>query len=145
MARDPALWQAPEAQQGGQLATERGLVRVGVTEGHPGPGAEGAPDDATDGQTTQVVGGVQVGDERLERPAAAMERVASYDERLYSDVQLAARRSLASMTLEEILTNRNQLSEDILRDVQGVAAGYGVEILMELTRQKSVHWRGAPR
>ena len=33
------------------------------------------------------------------------------------------------MTLEEILTNRNQLSEDILRDVQGAAAGYGVAIM----------------
>jgi regulator of protease activity HflC (stomatin/prohibitin superfamily) len=43
-------------------------------------------------------------------------------------VQLAARRSLASMTLETILTNRNQLSEDILRDVKGAAAEYGVEI-----------------
>ena len=27
----------------------------------------------------------------------------------------------------------------------GLGHGYGVEILMELTRQKSVHWRGAPR
>jgi regulator of protease activity HflC (stomatin/prohibitin superfamily) len=62
-------------------------------------------------------------------PVAAVERVASYDDRVYSDVQLAARRSLASMTLEAILTNRNQLSEDILRDVQGAATGYGVEIL----------------
>jgi regulator of protease activity HflC (stomatin/prohibitin superfamily) len=33
------------------------------------------------------------------------------------------------MTLEAILTNRNQLSEDILRDLLAVAAGYGVEIL----------------
>jgi regulator of protease activity HflC (stomatin/prohibitin superfamily) len=62
-------------------------------------------------------------------PAAAIERVANYSDRVYSDVQLAARRSLASMTLEAILTNRNQLSEDILRDVQGAATGYGVEIL----------------
>ncbi len=62
-------------------------------------------------------------------PVAATERVDSYTDRVYSDVQLAARRSLASMTLEEILTNRNRLSEDILRDVQGAAAGYGVEIL----------------
>lgn len=62
-------------------------------------------------------------------PVAAIERVESYEDRLYSDVQLAARRSLASMTLEEILTNRNQLSEDILRDVQGAATTYGVEIL----------------
>ncbi len=62
-------------------------------------------------------------------PVAAIEKVAAYEDRLYSDVQLAARRSLASMTLEEILTNRNQLSEDILADLQTVAAGYGVEIL----------------
>jgi regulator of protease activity HflC (stomatin/prohibitin superfamily) len=62
-------------------------------------------------------------------PVAAIERVADFGDRLYSDIQLAARRSLASMTLEAILTNRNQLSEDILRDVEGVAAGYGVEII----------------
>ena len=66
---------------------------------------------------------------RVVDPVAALERVATYEDRLYSDVQLAARRSLASMTLEAILTNRNQLSEDILRDLQSVAAGYGVEIL----------------
>ncbi|MGC3966868.1 MAG: SPFH domain-containing protein [Pirellulales bacterium] len=53
----------------------------------------------------------------------------NYEERLYSDVQLAARRSLASMNLEEILTNRNRLSEDILREVKESANRYGVEIL----------------
>lgn len=62
-------------------------------------------------------------------PVAALHRVANHEERLYGDVQLAARRSLASMTLEQILTNRNQLSEDILREVKGSAAGYGVAIL----------------
>ena len=62
-------------------------------------------------------------------PVAALQKVVSYTERLYGDVQLAARRSLASMTLESILTNRNELSEDILRDVQDAAGGYGVEIL----------------
>jgi regulator of protease activity HflC (stomatin/prohibitin superfamily) len=66
---------------------------------------------------------------RVVDPVAAIEKVAGYEDRLYSDVQLAARRSLASMALEAILTNRNQLSEDILRDVEGVASGYGVEIL----------------
>ena len=58
----------------------------------------------------------------------ALHAVENYEDRLYSDVQLAARRSLASMTLEEILTNRNRLSEDILRDVKGTAATYGVTI-----------------
>lgn len=62
-------------------------------------------------------------------PKAALHAVENYEDRLYSDVQLAARRSLASMTLEEILTNRNRLSEDIMRDVREAAAGYGVMIL----------------
>lgn len=66
---------------------------------------------------------------QVTQPEAAMHRVASYEDRLYSDVQLAARRSLASMTLEEILTNRNRLSEDILRDVKESAGSYGVAIL----------------
>src|SRR5687768_5822956 len=61
-------------------------------------------------------------------PKAALHAVANYEDRLYSDVQLAARRSLAAMSLEDILTNRHQLSEDILRDVKEAAAGYGVAI-----------------
>jgi regulator of protease activity HflC (stomatin/prohibitin superfamily) len=61
-------------------------------------------------------------------PKTATHAVASYEDRLYSDVQLAARRSLAAMTLEDILTNRHRLSEDILREVQEAAAGYGVAI-----------------
>jgi regulator of protease activity HflC (stomatin/prohibitin superfamily) len=65
---------------------------------------------------------------RVVDPKLALHAVEKYEDRLYSDVQLAARRSLASLTLEEILTNRNRLSEDILRDVKGTAAGYGVTI-----------------
>jgi regulator of protease activity HflC (stomatin/prohibitin superfamily) len=65
---------------------------------------------------------------RVTDAKAAVQTVESYEERLYSDVQLAARRSLASMTLEEILTNRNRLSEDILAEVKEAAAGYGVAI-----------------
>src|SRR5262245_17530483 len=60
---------------------------------------------------------------------AALHETADYEDRLYSDVQLAARRSLASMTLEEILTNRTRLSEDILADVKESAASYGVGII----------------
>lgn len=66
---------------------------------------------------------------RVTDPKAALHMVEKYEDRLYSDVQLAARRSLASMTLEEILTNRNRLSEDILHDVKEIAAVYGVSIL----------------
>ncbi len=66
---------------------------------------------------------------RVTDPLAALHAVENYEERIYTDVQLAARRSLASMTLEQILTNRNQLSEEILREVQDAAARYGVAIL----------------
>ena len=63
---------------------------------------------------------------RVTDAKAAIQNVENFEERLYSDVQLAARRSLASMNLEEILTNRNRLSEDILAEVKEAAAGYGV-------------------
>jgi regulator of protease activity HflC (stomatin/prohibitin superfamily) len=66
---------------------------------------------------------------RVTDPRAAIQQVASYEDRLYSDVQLAARRSLASMSFEDILTNRNQLSEDISRDVTEIALRYGVAII----------------
>jgi regulator of protease activity HflC (stomatin/prohibitin superfamily) len=65
---------------------------------------------------------------RVTDPKAALHAVENYQDRLYSDVQLAARRSLASMALEEILTNRNRLSEEILAEVQEAAASYGVAI-----------------
>jgi regulator of protease activity HflC (stomatin/prohibitin superfamily) len=65
---------------------------------------------------------------RVVDPTAALHEVTNYEERLYSDVQLAARRSLATMTLEQILTNRGRLSEDIERDVKGIASTYGVAI-----------------
>jgi regulator of protease activity HflC (stomatin/prohibitin superfamily) len=66
---------------------------------------------------------------KVKDPRAALHEVESYSDRIYGDVQLAARRSLASMTLEEILTNRNKLSEDILRDVKETATSFGVAIL----------------
>jgi regulator of protease activity HflC (stomatin/prohibitin superfamily) len=65
---------------------------------------------------------------RVVDPRAALHAVADYQERLYTDVQLAARRSLGSMTLDEILTDRNRLSEDIQRDVYKAAGTYGVTI-----------------
>jgi regulator of protease activity HflC (stomatin/prohibitin superfamily) len=65
---------------------------------------------------------------RVTDPQAALHAVQDYEGRLYGDVQLAARRSLASMTLEQILTNRNRLNEDILRDVKESAATFGVAI-----------------
>jgi regulator of protease activity HflC (stomatin/prohibitin superfamily) len=65
---------------------------------------------------------------RVVDPTLAVHAVDDYEARIYTDVQLAARRSLASMSLEDILTNRNKLSEDILEDVKEAAERYGVEI-----------------
>lgn len=66
---------------------------------------------------------------KVEDAVAAVQAVESYENRLYSDVQLAARRSLAAMKLEEILTNRNKLSESILAEVSESANGYGVKVI----------------
>ena len=66
---------------------------------------------------------------KVEDAVAAVQAVESYEDRLYSDVQLAARRSLAAMKLEEILTNRNKLSESILAEVSESANGYGVKVI----------------
>ncbi|MEJ2149624.1 MAG: slipin family protein [Chloroflexota bacterium] len=65
---------------------------------------------------------------RVVDPTLAVHAVDDYEARVYTDVQLAARRSLASMSLEDILTSRNKLSEDILADVKEAAERYGVEI-----------------
>lgn len=65
---------------------------------------------------------------RVTDATTAVHAVENYQDRLYSDVQLAARRALAAMSLEDILTNRNQLSEEILAEVQDSADSYGVAI-----------------
>jgi regulator of protease activity HflC (stomatin/prohibitin superfamily) len=62
-------------------------------------------------------------------PVAALHNVASYEERIYEDVQLAARRFLASKTLEAILSDRNEISDAVRDDVHGAASEYGVQIL----------------
>ena len=66
---------------------------------------------------------------RVRDPQAAIHNVSSYEERIYEDVQLAARRFLASRTLEAILSDRNEISDTVRDDVRGTAESYGVEIL----------------
>jgi regulator of protease activity HflC (stomatin/prohibitin superfamily) len=66
---------------------------------------------------------------RVRDPEAAIHNVAAYEERIYEDVQLSARRFLASRSLEAILSDRNEISDAVRDEVKGTAAGYGVEIL----------------
>lgn len=59
----------------------------------------------------------------------ALHNVSSYEERIYEDVQLAARRFLASETLDDILDSRNKISAAVREEVKNVATGYGVDII----------------
>lgn len=64
---------------------------------------------------------------RVTDPAGATHNVSSYEDRIYEDVQLAARRFLASRTLDMILTDRNEISDAVKTDVGESAASYGAE------------------
>ncbi len=59
---------------------------------------------------------------------AALHNVESYQDRIYEDVQISTRRFLAVRTLEEILQDRNEVSDAVREDVREAAASYGVEI-----------------
>lgn len=65
---------------------------------------------------------------RVQDATAAAHNVASYEDRIYEDVQLAARRYLASKALDSILTGRNEISDAVRAAVGGSAESYGVEI-----------------
>ncbi|MEM8779092.1 MAG: slipin family protein [Cyanobacteria bacterium P01_G01_bin.49] len=66
---------------------------------------------------------------RVKDAESAAHNVSSYEERIYEDVQLAARRFLASRELDAILSDRNEISDNVKVDVSEAAAGYGVEII----------------
>lgn len=66
---------------------------------------------------------------RVKDAVAAVHNVESYEERIYEDVQLAARRFLSSRVLDDILTDRNGISDAVRTDLTSTAATYGVEIL----------------
>lgn len=66
---------------------------------------------------------------RVTEATDALHNVANYEERIYEDVQLAARRFLANRKLEDILSDRNEISDAVRDDVKTSASGYGVEIL----------------
>jgi len=66
---------------------------------------------------------------RVTDPKAAVLNVANYEDRLYEDVQLSARRFLATRSLDQILKDRNELSEAIQADISGPAKQFGVTVL----------------
>ncbi len=66
---------------------------------------------------------------KVTEPTRALTAVAAYEDRIYEDVQLAARRFLATRTLDQILKDRNELSDAIRADVTASALDYGVQVL----------------
>ncbi|MBX2801001.1 MAG: slipin family protein [Myxococcales bacterium] len=66
---------------------------------------------------------------KVVEPELAIHAVASYEDRIYEDVQLAARRFLASRNLDDILADRNEISEAVRQTVRSSATTYGVEVL----------------
>jgi len=66
---------------------------------------------------------------RVREAESAIHNVSSYEERIYEDVQLAARRFLASRELDAILSDRNEISDNVKINVSEAAMGYGVEII----------------
>lgn len=65
---------------------------------------------------------------RVTDPVAAVHEVKNYEERLHGEIQLAMRRTLSVKTLEDILSHRNQLGEEILLEIGPTALVYGVTV-----------------
>ncbi len=65
---------------------------------------------------------------RVEDPVAALHEVKSFEERLYAEAQTAARRILRGMSLEEVLIARDEIGEELLRQVQESATTYGLKV-----------------
>lgn len=59
---------------------------------------------------------------------AALHKVESYEDRIYEDIQLSARRFLSDKALDEILQDRNEISDFVRKDVKELAESYGVEV-----------------
>jgi len=66
---------------------------------------------------------------KVDNARDAMHNVALYEERIYEDVQLAARHYLAGESLENILDSRSTISTSVKEEVKSIAKGYGVEIV----------------
>lgn len=59
---------------------------------------------------------------------AAIQNVENFEDRMYEDVQLAARRFLATRSLDQIFRDRNEISQAIRDDLKASAQAYGVEV-----------------
>jgi regulator of protease activity HflC (stomatin/prohibitin superfamily) len=118
---------APEGKHSwGRNRTEIEVELIPVDMRERGFSIEGLEILTADKAAIQVGVAIQF---RVTDPKAAFHEVENYEERLHTDVRLAARRALSSMSLEEILTNDARLGEDVQLSLRETVAHYGVMIL----------------
>lgn len=65
---------------------------------------------------------------RVDDPRAAIHQVKSFEERLYTEAQTAARRVLRGLSVEEVMASRDEIGEEILRQLLELAGDYGVAV-----------------
>ena len=66
---------------------------------------------------------------RVTDPVASRTRVAKSGEQVYRELQYGLRRAISARTLDELLGDKASLDADILADVRGKVASFGVEVL----------------
>jgi regulator of protease activity HflC (stomatin/prohibitin superfamily) len=64
----------------------------------------------------------------VHNPVAALHEVKSFEERLYAEAQTTARRILRGMSLEEVLIARDEIGEELLRQIEESSASYGLKV-----------------
>lgn len=65
---------------------------------------------------------------RVVDPVAATHEVKNFEDRLYAEAQTAARRILRGMSVEEVLIARDEIGEELLRQIRETAPSYGLEV-----------------
>ena len=60
---------------------------------------------------------------------AAMHEVKNFEERVCAEAQAAVRRTLRGMSLEEIMSARDEVGEELLRLLADSAKAYGIEVV----------------
>ncbi len=66
---------------------------------------------------------------RVTDPVASRTRVAKSGDQVYRELQYGLRRAVSARTLDELLGDKASLDADILADVHGKVAAFGVEVI----------------
>jgi hypothetical protein len=78
-----------------------------------------------DGATISATFAIQY---RVADPVAAIHRVKNFEERLQAEAQTAARRVLRGLSVEEILSSRDEVGEEMLLQIRDAIGTAGVDV-----------------